>query len=322
MQPDFRYSVDDDTSVYKQGKIYTAGRSVIVLACTLQGSQDGITKKPNEDAFSISIEGGTIHAAVFDGCTSQAPIDWLKDQTGARFASHFLKHHYESQVMGRTQPVQILTKLNNLLREESMSQQRAPFLDIHTLPATTATIIALDVETRSLKLSHVGDSFCILYYSNGASQLITIDRNEAYDKVILDKIYRLAKAKHVTPRQARQDPSIAVAIRDIRQSTHNRSDGTGQGILNGDPQAEQYFQNQSFDLTEVDSILLGSDGLIPPGYTEHSDKGRAQLLEIVREGGLDALIAKKHEVENSDPDWKRVRYKHSDDSTGIYLKLG
>jgi hypothetical protein len=33
------------------------------------------------------------------------------------------------------------------------------------------------------------------------------------------------------------------------------------------------------------------------------------------------LIRIKKQIEDNDPDWQLVRYKHSDDATGIYISF-
>jgi serine/threonine protein phosphatase PrpC len=317
MHPHFTYPLATDGAISRRATI----GPYAVSATTLQGSKDGVAKKPNEDAFSISTAGESIVAAVFDGCSSQAPIPWLTDQTGARFASHFAKTHLEALIGGNFEPHHILHQLNQALQTESINHHGASPADVHSLPATTATIAIIDPQRHSLQLNHVGDTFCILFSAGQQSRLITIDRNEAHDARILARVKELAQSQHITPREALQDPGIRQAIKDMFQATHNAPDGTGQGILNGDPAATQYFQYQEVSLAGVEAILIGSDGLIPPGLSEHTPRGRTKLRAILSAGGLSGLIQAKQTAENNDPHLNLLRYKYSDDATGIFVEL-
>jgi serine/threonine protein phosphatase PrpC len=320
MQPNFLYDPEDDGDVSRKARLSFGDKIISVSAATLQGSKDGKTRKPNEDAFSVVSNNRRLFVAVFDGCSSQKSIDWLTDRTGARFASHFLKEQFE--VLGPSlDPSGLLQKLNALLYRESASHQGASTQDVHSLPATTATIAVLDYDDNTLHVCHLGDTFCLVFYVDGSSKLVTIDKNERYDSEVFAQIAKIAKQKHITPREARHDLSINQAVKDMFQKTHNAPDGTGQGVINGDPVAEKYMQYEILPLAGINAILLGSDGLIPPGLDEHTETGRIQLLEVLKNGGVTALIKRKIEAENADPDWNHIRFKHSDDATGIYIKF-
>ena len=320
MQSDLMYDPEDDGSVSRKATLSFGSKTVSVSAVTLQGSKDGKNKKPNEDAFSIVSDNTRLFAAIFDGTSSQKPIDWLVGQTGARFASHFMKGQFED-LAPVLKPSQLLAKLNQHLFQESTSHQGVSTQDVHSLPATTATIAVLDHSSGTLHICHLGDTFCLVFYVDGSSKLLTIDKNERYDTRVFTMIAKIAKQKHITPREARHDPRVDQAVKAMFQNTHNAPDGSGQGIINGDPVAERYMQYETLPLGGISAILLGSDGLMPPGLDEHTATGQIQLLKILKHGGLAALIKRKVAVENADLDWKYIRYKHSDDATGIYIEL-
>lgn len=301
---------------------YSVGTYALQMsATTLAGRKNPDSpQKPNEDAFSIKIIDSTLLAAVFDGTSSLKPISSLKDETGARFASHFLKKAFEAMVQTQ-KPKEIIREINKLLLDQSLKFEGTSLLDTHTLPASTATIAQIDPAKKFVNISHVGDSFCIVFYKDGHSKLVTIDKNKAYDDKVLNFIKQIAVEKHISPREARQDERVKQALLDMFQDSFNRADGTGQGIINGDPNAEQYVQDISLPLESLEAIFLGTDGIIPPGLDEQNEEDRQKIYNILKTGGLEELIKVKRDTEDNDPDWNLVRYKHSDDATGIFIEM-
>ena len=277
-------------------------------------------QKPNEDAFSIVVLNNTLIAALFDGTSSLKPIASLGNETGAHVASHFLKNAFENNVKGQS-PKRIIRELNKLLLEKSLKFDGATLLDTHTLPASTVTIVQIDPARETINVSHVGDSFCIVFYKDGHSEFVTTDKNRLYDNQIFGLMKQIAEEKHITPREARQDERVKQALLDMFQDSHNRADGTGQGLINGDPNAEKYIQDLSLPLASVNAVFLGSDGIVPPGYDEQDENDRKRIYKIFKNGGLEELIRVKSEIEDSDSDRNFVRYKHADDATGIFIKL-
>lgn len=316
----FIYPINLDDNIVRRGELFINKFSIKIDAGTTAGSKDGISKKPNEDTFSVIKEKKLIFAAVFDCCSSQKPITSLKDETGAHFASHFLKSIFE-KISGETSTAEIIRLLNKKLLERTMQFEGATLDDVHTLPASTATIIQIDPKERKLNISHLGDTFCILQFIDNHTEFVTIDRNRKYDEERFALIRKIAKEKNITPREARKDERVGKAIRDMFQESYNKADGSGQGLINGSPNAEQYIQDLSFSLSEIKALLIGSDGLIPPGWDEQKVQDREKIFAILGAKGVKELIRIKQKIEDSDLDWQFVRYKHSDDATGIYIKI-
>lgn len=320
----FPYALDDDNEVFGQIEL-NLGKTKIyqikISAYTTAGRRYiDSPKKPNEDAFSIIKLKDSITAAVFDGTSSLKPIKSLGEQTGARFASHFLKSQLEGNVRVTTTK-EIIRELSKLLLARSLQFEGSTLENTHTLPASTATIIKLDLEKEIIELSHVGDSYCVVFYKDGNSKLITVNKNRDYDNKIFELMKKVAQEKHITSREARQDEKVKHALIDKYQDSHNRPDGTGQGLINGDPNVEQYIQDTSIPLKSVNAVLLASDGLIPLDLDEQNSEDRSKLLEIIQEDGLKEVVRMKCKVENNDPNWNLIRYKHSDDATGIFISF-
>lgn len=314
------YDISSDQNVFKKANI-DLGKTILTLeTCTYAGSRDGHNPKPNEDAYSVLVSDKGLFAAVFDGSSSLKPIESLKNETGARFASHFLKLFLEG-IKSDFHPIEVLTMLRKGLLEKVMTFKGTSLEDIHTLPASTATLAEVILDDDTLTISHVGDSFCLVLYENEETKMITIDRNKIYDDRILGRMKKIATERKITVREARKDPRIELDLLNMYQQSHNTPDGTGQGIMNGDASAEQYFQHITLPLHSIKTIMLGTDGIIPPGWNEQDPADQRKIFQILQTGGLKKLIETKLAIENNDPDFEILRYKHSDDATGIVINL-
>lgn len=299
------YDDSDDQELYT---ISTSGNHHLTAA-TIAGSSE----KPNEDAFA----GTESFIGIFDGTTS-APIPALGKTSSARYASHFIKEHF-SELKDTMTPKEAMLYLNKQLWETVKQLDGITLADTLTLPASTATILKVTKTTCSF--AHIGDCFGIVYYKNGTSNVFTDDKNKQFDEKQFALIRAIAKEKNLSNRQARKDPRVTESIFKMYYGRNNHPNGNGSGLINGDPHLELYIHAETFSLQDVQSILLGTDGLLPQGWSLAEEKDRQQLLRELQTGGFKKLFVTKHETEDADPDWNYIRYKHSDDATGILITL-
>lgn len=280
----------------------------------------GSSQKPNEDAFSSTTYGSVFMAGIFDGVTSLKPIKALGTQSGARFASHFLKETLVEYV-AVTNCEEIVRELNNRLGKKCLGFEGVALEDTHTLPASTATIARVDLASGLLSFGHIGDSIGTVFYKDGSSAIFTDDRNKAFDEKIYGLIKVIAKEKDISFREARDDERIHQALMAMFTRRNNAPDGKGSGLINGDPHAGLYIQSGKIVLQGVKALLLATDGLVPRGWSLEDGSDRQKLLDILTAGGFRALFDAKRKSEDDDPDWHYIRFKHSDDATGILVQF-
>ena len=309
------YDEAEDREVHREARI---GR-LVVSACTAGGAPDRL----NEDSFAVAAaaDGRRVAAGVFDGVTSLRPIPALaaRGVTGARFASHLLKSRFAAPAL-QLAPAQALLALNAELLEASLDLG-ARLSDTHSLPASTATLVVVDGGSGRIEAAHVGDSFVVAYGTDGGSSLVTRNDNEPFDRQMRERMRSIAAARGITPREAMATPEMRRALLEMYDYRNNRPDGTGCGVVNGDPAVAPYIHAFEMPLDGVDALLVGTDGLVPPDASLDSAHDRARLREVFESAGLTGVIRWKRAAEDADPDWRRVRYKHSDDATGVVLKV-
>lgn len=320
MRHKLRYDTEADDAVFLESSVKLQDSSYDISAGTTGGyGLPGGVQKSNEDSFSVVIQDDVVMAAVFDGTSSQKPIPELGDISGARFASHTLKEIFEL-TPGETEVKVALQGLNRMLGERLRSFPSVNYNELNSLPTSTATIAKLNTRENRLDISHVGDSFAAVMYEDGATELLTNNLHRQYDEKVLELIYQIAIENNKTPREAREDPRIRIAIMNMFQDTRNRADGTGEGMANGDPNMDRYIYVRSLSLLGIRAVLLGSDGLVPPGMDESQEDDRKVLFDVVCQGGIKALVGLTRSIEDDDPDRWHVRYKHADDATGVLLQ--
>lgn len=289
-------------------------RSLHLDAATIAGDP----KQPNEDAFAVTLSDGKLFAGVFDGVNIFKPIRGLGSQSAARFASHFLRDNFFQAVSTDT-PQNVILELNQRLLQTTLLLDGATLTDTTTFPGATATVIKIDADTSTLSFAHIADSFGIAYYKDNRSELFTADRTKIIDYKTYELIAQIARERGIPPCEARTDERVQEALLSSRKKNNNKPDASGIGLINGDPNVSQYIQTGELPLEGITAILVGSDGLVPPGWTLDTAKERRKLLNELEDGGFEKLFKTKKATEDGDPDWKHIRYKHSDDATGILL---
>ena len=179
----------------------------------------------------------------------------------------------------------------------------------------------LDTKANILELAHVGDSFCIVYFRNGVSRLLTTNQNEQFDRQVFDLIRCISEKRQIMPREARRDTRVESKLIEMTQLKCNNPTGVGCGLLNGDERVKRYIEYRILPLSDVSAVLIGSDGLVPQGWLVEHERCRADMYEALQARGFQRLIAIKRDSEDADSAWWHIRYKHSDDATGIFAEL-
>jgi serine/threonine protein phosphatase PrpC len=288
-----------------------------ILGATAAGSRD----RRNEDTFALAIDEDKLLVCVFDGSTSLQPIKSLGDETGAHFASHFLKSA-AGRLNLKDPPGLLMARLNRQLFERVSAFEDVDINNQLSLPSSVGTVAIIDLNLDVLNWAHVGDCFGIAYRSQiNDSTLFTDDQVKSFDEEVLNLAQKIARDKSISNRKAVQSAEVRSALEAIYMTRNNRPDGTGMGMVNGDPLLERYVSEGVMPLEGVIAILLGTDGLIPQGWKIEDARDRLRVLEIINNAGFQDLMAVKRESEDADPAWDHVRFKHSDDATGILIQL-
>jgi len=307
------YDDNNDSYLYIEDYIKIESISVELSAITVSSNE----KSLNEDSFALKVAEGRLWVAVFDGTTSLKKIPELKE-SGARYASHFLKDQFYKIELDS--PKNVLKKLNKLLLESSMSIGGS-LDDTHSLPASMGTILEVNLKNNSARLAHIGDTYVLEHSIDGTSKILSDDKNSKFDTKMFKLMKSIANDKNITIKEARNDELVVSELYQMFIERNNNPNGKGSGIINGDPNMNIYIYENNFSIKNTKELLVASDGLEIVGKNLYSCDYRNELFTIINDEGLEGLVKEKKKSENKDPDWKHVRYKHSDDATGVYINL-
>ena len=194
-----------------------------------------------------------------------------------------------------------------------------------------------------MQYEHVADAVLLIVNKEGRIENVTSNLNARFDSETFKLIEELAKKKGITNREAAADPQIREALlKSFRKKDNAPSDTVnlfeyfdkiekgikefddymGIGILNGDRYLAFYLLDMDqINLETISEIVLLSDGAIPPGWDINSESDQKMIVQTLREGGPEALLKRKIEIEESDPEWNITRTKQSDDATVVYTSI-
>jgi serine/threonine protein phosphatase PrpC len=248
----------------------------------------------NEDAVVIekNIYG------VFDGASSLDNAIFEKYKTGGMMASStagqvFSKNHFPLMQLGRQANTAILSKMKT--HQVNLRQR-------HTLWSTSAAVVRLGQNT--LEWLQTGDAYIILVYTDDSYKVLVDQADHDYETLMM------LKKKH-----SHQDRAFKQQVKKIR-SNMNRT----YGVLNGEPDAVDFFNSGFLPLDDVKTILLFTDGLQIPSVIPEKKKNFKPLMALYQTLGLTGLKNHVRKLESQDPNIQQYpRFKCHDDIAAIAI---
>ena len=249
----------------------------------------------NEDAVVIeeNIYG------VFDGASSLNNAVFEKYKTGGMIASStaghvFSKNHFPLLQLGRQANTAILSKMKT--HNVNLNQR-------HTMWSTSAAVVRLGRNT--LEWLQTGDAYIILIYANNSYKVLVEQADHDYKTLLM------LKENH-----SHQDMAFKQQVKKIR-SNMNRT----YGVLNGEPNALNFFNSGFQSLDDVKTILLFTDGLQIPSSIPEKKKNFKPFMALYQKLGLTGLKNHIRKLESQDPDITQYpRFKCHDDIAAIAIQ--
>jgi len=299
------YDADNDMDVSTGPTGVDLGSGDAVKHLNISAVTNAGKQRPNEDSYAVIRDGNTLIAAVFDGVSDRTVHEELEGIAGARYASHSLRNGLLDRANADIGLKELMLSLNSDLASATSKLKLADLERASTLPASTGTIARIDQGENKIEIAHAADTFCILFKKDGSTFMISLDTN----------LYHMTKDLYEkTPEQNEEATTRSF------DEKNNPADGVyGMGILNGSPRFENYLITDDADLTDVEAVLIGSDGLIPPSLSPNNEVDQRRIYEILKAGGVSALLAfNRNELEERKKQGLRT---FPDDATGIFIEI-
>lgn len=227
------------------------------------------------------------------------------------------------------------------LRVEAVLAQEPALTALHedprflrwVLPVSCITIARLDLLTGRLEYAHGADTALIAFYKDARTVQVTPDQMGQHDDKMRREMGRIMAevGLNTQPTLDALRPHFEPAFKANRYNGifHNYVDEQGNtdptvgvGVINGLPELEAYLVTGTLDASELDAVLLCSDGFLWPSVLDETPAQMDERLDFMRrtiaERGLDGYLKLLREEEISDMDGaKYLRFGNHDDSTAI-----
>ncbi|MED1794954.1 protein phosphatase 2C domain-containing protein [Brevibacillus nitrificans] len=267
--------------------------------------------KMNEDAYVTS---QTKHLfAVVDGVSSLVPYENAEGLTGGAIAAQIVKQHLEEENGEQSLP-ELLAAAN----ERLYACMRNDRIDLEKKEALWGAACAVvRIEDTFIHYAQTGDCMIFAVYADVTVRALTHPQVSHLEQAAF------AKWESCISAGIRQRSELMEHCRDILISNRYQANTEGgYGVLNGESACPDFVESGRINRTQLRALVLLTDGLLlPRPYGEAEPRWEETVLPIVHKGlqrYADDLIT----LENSDPECVRyVRFKKSDDKTGIVLHL-
>jgi len=234
---------------------------------------------------------------LFDGLTGGEMV--------VRLAEDFLS--FLIKVLPQIPPLrQFIIKLNELIDEKQKN--------LNVGERAGAVFAFALIKKDEVEIVQTGDCFAIIEKKDGeivVSPNQVRHHDEAMNKEINSLMHEISQEKFKQPLETLSEKRLnevkgemwnrfcPILIEARRQDNNNPRSPRGFGILNGDPRLNEMIWERKFPLSDVSTILLFTDGMVPWKKMEKiSDEevARHALTEFHR-GGLARFLLSARETE-------------------------
>lgn len=261
----------------------------VIFANSLKGSNAF-----NEDAYYI----GDNYALVLDGATS------LEGEDVVQYIKYLL-----SQIKAN---YSIDISLKEILRKSIIEVSK-----IYENNAPSATIAMMRIIDNKIELLCLGDAVIIYKTKDGKVEEFKDDsRLFELDKNVYNEIIKISNDLMITPAEARNTEIIKRKLVENRNKMNTKD---GYYILSNDSKALDFARSIFLDKNNISYLILASDGLTSY-YNEMKIGTVSDFFDSMLNDGNE-VFKKLREKENEDKDCFYIRFKISDDATGIVIEI-
>ncbi len=264
----------------------------------------------NEDALILN--EATSLFGVADGVSSLIPFQTKENLTGGYIASNEVQAYFESLSPG-SDLIDDLATINERIKMK-MSDYRIDLQRKEELWGTALAVVK--VLENGIEFIQIGDCMILAVYQTGEVRSLTHLQVDHLESAAMKK-WKEGISKGITTRN-----QLMNEVKDLLVSNRKKSNShNGYGVLNGEPEAVNYFEYGKINKVGLNQLIILTDGMFLP--QEMVPKGLSYwsyIAEVILDKGMKQYAKNLIEVEETDPEcMKYPRFKKSDDKAGVVI---
>lgn len=273
--------------------------------------QAGKEEGGNEDRFAINPEDGIY--GVFDGASGLTPLSKEAQEatglTGGAVAASIL-------AVEVAKPSDLSLSERLLSANEKVGQAFQEFgsgsQEVADRFCTTAGVVR--ITEGQVEIACVADTPVILIKTDGSFEMPVANFDQ--DVESLQLLDSLMKEEGLSHSEAMADPRMKEQLLKKR-----REQNQTYGVLNGQPETADHIRTASVSSEGVASVLILSDGLVPPAQPGEEPDWQV-LVDAYERGGIQEVMDTIRGIEDEDPDCVAFpRFKKHDDAAVLAIEL-
>ncbi|MDP4552757.1 protein phosphatase 2C domain-containing protein [Alkalihalobacillus macyae] len=267
----------------------------------------------NEDALIIN--EATSLFGVADGVSSLIPFQTKENLTGGYIASNEVQAYFESLSHG-SDLIDDLATINERIKMKMSDYS----IDLQRKEELWGTALAVvKVLENGIKFIQTGDCMILAVYQTGEVRSLTHLQVDHLESAAMKK-WKEGISKGITTRN-----QLMNEVKDLLVSNRKKSNShNGYGVLNGEPEAVDYFEYGKINKVGLNQLIILTDGMFLP--QEMVPKGLSYwsyIAEVILDKGMKRYAKNLIEIEETDPECiKYPRFKKSDDKAGVVIHFG
>ena len=231
-------------------------------------------------------------------------------RTGGQLASYIVSRAFGSALA--EEPLEsILRRANTILRKLAEAN-RLSLQASELLPSAVFAIARVSEE--SVNIIQAGDSLAVWSTRNG---MIGGTPNRAFDyEADLRDEIALLRARHGKDKQ-RMWEDFRPSLANKRRANINTVQG-GFASLNGQPEAENFWQVFSLAREEIRVLILFSDGFVPFRWTQDEMLLAERVLGLYQKGGMQLVLDESRAIAELEKD---LSHEDQPEATAIAIEF-
>ncbi|WP_201713141.1 protein phosphatase 2C domain-containing protein [Rossellomorea arthrocnemi] len=265
----------------------------------------------NEDALIFNEQQSLFGVA--DGVSSLVPFTSKENLTGGYIASHTVKDALECLEKEDQTLVQTLSNINDRLHSK-MNEYGINHNRKEQLWGTALAVVR--ILDHGIEFIQTGDCMILAVYESGEVRPLTRLQVDHLEETAIEMWRECIRRGYRKKNEIM--PYVKEQLIANRQLSNREN---GYGVLNGEPEARDYFEYGKINKVGLTQLILLTDGLFLPSESIPEGESYWEFTACsILEKGIGKYAADLIDLEESDPECITYpRFKKSDDKAGIVI---